>query len=138
MPSKFRYQHSLGELSGVYHPPEEVARIRRLHKLPRHMTENEVMYLAKDTKTKTLQEARCTSAEFVALLSPHVLDRYRHSMRYFGLLAPRTKSVTSAAVFAFLGQRPRGKPQRQRWTDSLKQHFRVDPLIDEFGIRCIG
>ncbi len=48
------------------------------------VTKNEVVYLAKDTRTKTLQEARCTPAEFVALLSPHVLDRYRHSMRYFG------------------------------------------------------
>jgi hypothetical protein len=110
--------------------------IRRLPISQRNIlkvTENEVIYLAKDTKTKTLQEARCTPAEFVALLSPHVLDRYRHSMRYFGLLAPRTKRLTSAAVFAFLGQRPRPKHQRQRWTDSLKQHFGVDPLIDEFG-----
>jgi len=36
-----------------------------------------VVYLAKDTKTKTLQETRCTPAEFVAMLSPHVLDRNR-------------------------------------------------------------
>jgi cytochrome P450 len=54
-------------------------------------------------------------------------------MRYFGLLAPRAKRLTSAVVFAFLGQPPRPKPQRQRWADSLKQHFGVDPLIDKFG-----
>jgi hypothetical protein len=66
-----------------------------------------VVYLAKDTRTKTLEETRCTPAEFVALLSPHVLDRYQHSMRYFGLLAPGTKRLTSAAVFALLGQHPR-------------------------------
>ena len=35
-----------------------------------------------------------------------VLDRYRHSMRYFGLLAPRTKRLTLGAVFAFLGLSP--------------------------------
>ena len=97
------------------------------------VTGDEVVYLAKDTKTKTLQEAHCTPAEFVAMLSPHVLDRYQHSMRYFGLLAPRTKRLTSAAVFALLGQQPRPKPPRQRWNDSLKQRFGVDPLIDEFG-----
>jgi len=97
------------------------------------VTKNEVVYLAKDTRTKTLQEARCTPAEFVALLSPHVLDRYRHSMRYFGLLAPRTKRLTSGAVFAFLGQHPRPKPPRQPWRDSVMQTFGVDPLIDEFG-----
>jgi hypothetical protein len=97
------------------------------------VTENEVIYLAKNTKTKTLEETRCTPAEFVALLSPHVLDRYRHSMRYFGLLAPRTKRLTSAAVFALLGQHPRPKPPRQRWADSLWENFRINPLIDEFG-----
>jgi Putative transposase len=97
------------------------------------VTQNEVVYLAKNTKTKTLEKTRCTPAEFVALLSPHVLDRYQHSMRYFGLLAPRTKRLTSGAVCALLGQHPRPKPPRQPWRDSIKQHFGVDPLIDEFG-----
>ena len=90
---------------------------------------------SKTPETKTLVEARCTPAEFVALLSQHVLDRYQHSMRYFGLLAPRTKRLTSAAVFALLGQQPRPKPPRQRWAASLKKHFGVDPLIDAFGNR---
>jgi hypothetical protein len=97
------------------------------------VTQNEVVYLAKNTKTKTLEKALCTPAEFIAMLSPHVLDRYQHSMRYFGLLAPRKKRLTSAAVFALLGQHPRPKPPRQSWRNSLKQHFGVDPLIDEFG-----
>ena len=84
--------------------------IRRLPIAQNHIlkvTEYEVVYLAKDTRTKTLEETRCTPAEFVALLSPHVLDRYQHSMRYFGLLAQGTKRLTSAAVFALLGQHPR-------------------------------
>jgi hypothetical protein len=34
------------------------------------VNENEVSYLAKDTKTKTLQEARCTPADFVACSLP--------------------------------------------------------------------
>jgi hypothetical protein len=97
------------------------------------VTQNEVVYLAKNTKTKTLEKTLCTPAEFIAMLSPHVLDRYQHSMRYFGLLAPRKKRLTSAAVFALLGQHPRPKPPRQSWRNSLKQHFGVDPLIDEFG-----
>lgn len=99
------------------------------------VTEQQVVYQAKDTRTNTLLEARSTPAEFVAILSQHVLDRYRHSMRYFGLLAPRTKKLTSAAVFALLGQRPQSKPPRQRWADSLKRHFGIDPLIDAFGHR---
>jgi Putative transposase len=99
------------------------------------VTAEEVVYQSKDTRRKTLLESRCTPAEFVAMLSQHVLDRYQHSMRYFGFLAPRTKKQTSAAVFALLAERARPKPPRQRWVDSLKKHFGVDPLIDEFGHR---
>jgi hypothetical protein len=99
------------------------------------ITEQEVVYQSKDTKTKTLLETRCTLTEFVAILSAHVLDRYQHSMRYFGLLAPRTKRQSSAAVFALLSQQPRSRPQRQGWADSLKKHFGIDPLIDAFGHR---
>jgi hypothetical protein len=99
------------------------------------VTEEEVVYQSKDTRTKTLLETSCAPAEFVAMLSQHVLDRYRHSMRYFGLLAPRTKRQTSAAIFSLLGQRQRPKPHRERWSDSLKKHFGVDPLIDKFGNR---
>jgi hypothetical protein len=99
------------------------------------VTAQEVVYESKDTRRKTLLKTRSTPAEFVAILSQHVLDRYDHSMRYFGLLAPRTKRLTSAAVFALLGQRPRPRPPRQRWADSIKKHFGVDPLIDVFGHR---
>jgi len=99
------------------------------------VTAQEVVYMSKDTRTKTLVETRCTPMEFIAMLSQHVLERYQHSMRYFGLLAPRTKKLTSAAMFALLGQLRRPKPQRQRWADSLKEHFLVDPLIDASGNR---
>jgi hypothetical protein len=57
------------------------------------VTEQEVVYQYKDTRTKTLLEACCTSAEFVASLSQHVLDRCQHSMGYFGLLSPRAKRL---------------------------------------------
>jgi len=99
------------------------------------VTREEVVYLSKDTRTKTLVTVRCTPAEFVDMLSLHILDRYRHSMRYFGLLAPRMKSHTSASIFALLGQHRRPKPPRKPWNASLKADFGVDPLIDEFGNR---
>ena len=100
-----------------------------------HVTREEVWYQAKDTRAKIFVKRRCTPAEFVALLSQHVLNRYEHSVRYFGLLAPRAKRLTSAAVFALLGQKPRPRPRRQPWADSLKKDFGVDPLVDEFGNR---
>ena len=88
------------------------------------VTEDEVVYLAKDTKLRPCGR-RCRQAEFVALLCAHVQERYRHSMRYFGLLAPRTKRLTSGAVFAFSVSTPPQAPTAA-WRDSVKQHFGVD------------
>jgi hypothetical protein len=122
-------QHFLG-YAGRY--------IRRLPISQRRIldvTAQEVVYQSKDTRTKTLVETRCTPENFVSMLSQHVPDRYQHSMRYFGLLAPRTKRQTCAAVFALLGQQQRSKPSRQRWSDSIKKHFGFDPLIDCNGNR---
>ena len=70
---------------------------------------------------------------FVDALAAHVPDRYRHAMRRFGLLAPRAQRVTSAALFALLGQRKRLHPQRLNWRNSLRKYFRVDPLVDSRG-----
>ena len=104
-----------------------------------HVTEQEVVYQYKDTqqsketRMKIVREARCTPAEFVAMLSQHVLDRYQHSMRYFGLLAPRAKRTTLAAVFLLLGQKQRPRPPRLNWRNSLLRDFHVDPLLDDHG-----
>ena len=92
-----------------------------------------VVYQSKDTRTKTVIESSCIPAAFVALLSQHVPDRYQHSMRYFGLLAPRTKRTTSAAVFILLGQKQRSRPPRLSWRSSLLRDFQVDPLRDSQG-----
>jgi Putative transposase len=40
--------------------------------------------------------------EFVTILAEHVPDRYRHAIRYYGLLAPSSKGRTSAALFVLL------------------------------------
>jgi Putative transposase/Transposase zinc-binding domain len=97
------------------------------------VTRKRVAYRSKDTRTKMVLESSCTLAEFIALLSQHVPDRYRHSMRYFGLLAPRTKRTTSAAVFLLLGQEQRPRPRRLSWRNSLLRDFQVDPLRDNRG-----
>jgi hypothetical protein len=93
----------------------------------------EVVYQSKDTRTKSLQETHCTPRQFVALLSQHVPDHYRHSMRYFGLLAPRSKRATSAALFLLLGQNQHSRPRRLSWRNSLRRDFGVDPLLDSQG-----
>ena len=38
-----------------------------------------------------------------------------------------------AVVVTLLAQHPLPKPPYQLWHDSIKHHFRVDPLLDEFG-----
>ncbi len=97
------------------------------------VTFDQVVYQSKDARTKTVVESSCAPAEFVARLSQHVSDRYKHSMRYFGLLAPRIKRTTSAAVFLLLEQKPRSRPRRLSWRSSLLRDFQVDPLSDSRG-----
>ena len=79
--------------------------------------------MTKDTRTKQSVETTYTPAEFLAPLADHVPDRYRHTVRYFGLLAPRVKCQTHDTVFALVGQERRGKPRRLRWSTSLQKCF---------------
>ena len=94
---------------------------------------SEVEYLAKDTKNKTFVPRRYKAEEFVDILMQHVPDRGRHAMRYFGLLAPRFKACTWAAVFLLLGQKQRPHPPRLSWRRLRYKTFGIDPLIDTVG-----
>jgi putative transposase/transposase-like zinc-binding protein len=97
------------------------------------VTDGKVVFVAKDTKTKRLLPTPCQLSDFVRLLMPHVPDSYRHSVRYFGLLAPRARGRMQAALFALHEQCIRPRPQRLRWRDSLQKYFGVDPLVDSRG-----
>jgi Putative transposase/Transposase zinc-binding domain len=70
---------------------------------------------------------------FMTRLSTHVPDRYVHAIRYFGLLSPILKSRLSAVIFDRIGQKPRPKPKRLNWRESIVREFGVDPLIDSRG-----
>ena len=70
----------------------------------RTISRQEIRFVTKDTRMKRTVETTYTPAEFLATLADHVPDRYRHNVRYFGLLAPRVKCQTHDAVFALLGQ----------------------------------
>ena len=110
----------------IRHPP--IAQHRFVE-----VTDQEVQFLRKDLKLKRQVLTRYSIENFVAILAQHVPDRYRHDMRYFGLLAPRCKGKTSAAVFALLRQEKRARPRRLSWANSLRKHFGVDPLVDSRG-----
>lgn len=97
------------------------------------VADGEVEYVAKDTKRGTLATARCTLDRFVRLLAAHVPDKYRHAIRYFGILAPRARRQMYAALFLLWGQEQRPRPQRLSWRASRLKYFGVDPTIDSFG-----
>ena len=97
------------------------------------ITDTEVEFVAKDTQAGRLVPKRVTIPQFVRLLAAHVPDKYRHGIRYFGLLAPRAKRLSRAALFTILGQISRPRPQRLSWRNSLIKYFGIDPLIDGRG-----
>jgi Putative transposase len=91
----------------------------------------EIRFLTKDTRSKRTVETVYTPAAFLSALADHVPDRYKHGVRYFGLLAPRVKGQTHDALFALLGQPRWAKPVRPRWASSLRKSFGVDPIDAE-------
>ncbi len=97
------------------------------------VTDREVSFWRKDLRLKQQVLTQYSIEAFVALLADQVPDRYQHAMRYFGLLAPRLKSHTSAAMFALLGQKKRPCPERLSWRNALMKTFGRDPLTDSRG-----
>jgi hypothetical protein len=90
-----------------------------------------VRFVAKQRKRPTV--ILYSAGQFMERLAEHVPDRYRHSIRYFGLLGPRAKHQNRAAVFALLGQEARPRPHRLGWRQSRIKYFGNDPLLDRGG-----
>jgi hypothetical protein len=98
------------------------------------ITDQHVEFSTKDLKEKRVVTTRYPTEKFVDILADHVPDRYQHTIRYFGLLAPRSKGCTLGAIFTLLGQRrQRPRSKRLNWRDSLRKCFGVDPLLDQQG-----
>jgi hypothetical protein len=110
----------------IRRPPVPLSHILKI-------TNRGVRFLAKDTRAKRKVELLWPKEMFVAALGEHVSDHYRHAMHYFGLLAPRSKRITQAALFALLKQLKRPRPARLGWADSLRRDFGINPLIDSHG-----
>lgn len=71
--------------------------------------------------------------KFIALLARHVRGYYSHSMRYFGLLAPRNKSRLKAEVFEALGEPIMSKPRRRTFRQLALKTFGKDPVVSSTG-----
>lgn len=104
------------------------------------VTPTKVRFWVKDKKLKQWVICELSPAEFVALLAEHVPDRYGHTPRYFGLLAPQSKARSSGAIFLILGQQKRTRPRRLGWRLSVRRDFGIDPLLDSSGqlLRWVG
>lgn len=96
------------------------------------VNDEEVEYVAKDTRNKCMKPIRYTNQEFLAVLIPHVADRYRNAMRYFGLLAPRSRRLLPV-VFDLLQQKMNDKPARLSHAEDLYRTFGTNPLIGRDG-----
>ncbi len=107
----------------IRRPPIAQHRLRRIGN-------HQVEYLAKDTRLKQFVQKLYTPEEFVDILIQHVPLRGRRAMRYFGLLSPRSKARTWAAVFVLLKQKRRPHPPRLCWRWLRLKTSGVDPLLD--------
>jgi len=97
--------------------------------------ERTVTFWAKDKRQRRRVEIECSLEEFIDRWAQHILERYQHAVRSFGLFAPRALKQTGAAIFVMLGQERRPRPKPRRWADSLKRDFGRDPLLDPSGSR---
>jgi hypothetical protein len=94
---------------------------------------DEVRFLTKDKKLRRKVITTYTPQEFIARLADQVQDRYRHGVRYFGLLAPQSIGKGYEVFMALLGQRRPPRPKRPRWAVSIQNTFGYHPLLDSDG-----
>jgi hypothetical protein len=97
--------------------------------------ERTVRFWYKDKKLGRRVEVQCSPQEFIDRWAQHIPDRYQHTVRSFGLFAPRTLQHTSIAVFVLLKQVRRPRPKPLPWAYSIKRDFGWDPLLDQRGQR---
>jgi Putative transposase len=76
---------------------------------------------------------QCSLEEFIDRCAQHILERYQHAVRSFGLFAPRSLAQTSELIFAVLGQQRKRRPKPRRWADSIERDFGRNPLLDHKG-----
>jgi len=99
------------------------------------IAERSITFWTKDKKLRRPIEVQCSLEEFIDRWSQHIPERYQHSVRSFGLFAPRALRQTSAAIFVILRQERKPCPKPRPWADSIKRDFGHDPLLDRKGKR---
>jgi hypothetical protein len=99
-----------------------------------HDKEN-VRFWTKNTRRGSMEAMALSPAEFLSRIADHVAGRYRHKVRYFGLLSPRSKQKRYKIFLAHLRHVIGLKPRQLRYADRVKIDFGRDPLHDASGVR---
>ena len=134
---RWRTHHK--EFGSKYHFLQYAARYLRRPPLAEyrfhHVGDDEIVFRTHDHRLKREVLTSYSPPEFIRALAQQVPERYRHSVRYFGLLAPRTKARFMGAILTILGQARRPRPSRLSWALSIEREFGRDPLLDATGAR---
>lgn len=94
-----------------------------------------VRFLTLDKKQKQQITTAYSKGEFISRLADQVPDHYRHGVRYFGLLAPRSIYRGYEVFWKLLRQRRPPRPRRISWEESIRLTFVREPLVDSTGQR---
>ena len=97
------------------------------------MADGFVRFWYRDKKTHQRETVLCKAEEFINRLAQHMPQSYRHSVRYFGLFAPRRWAWVGAAVFTVLATEQRPKPKRLPWVVGIQQLGSPNPLLGRKG-----
>jgi hypothetical protein len=92
-----------------------------------------IRFSFKDKKSMTKKIQQYPVRQYIDLLADQVPDRYRHAVRYFGLLAPRSKGRGYKVFLALLNQKRRPRSRRTSWPRLMWMTFRRDPLLSANG-----
>lgn len=99
------------------------------------LDEQTVQFSAKDKYSGKLVQIRCSLESLIDLWAQHILKRYKHAVRYFGLFAPRAVHRMLDRIFAAIGSKRQLRSIPPRWAESRRQLSGRDPLLDRTGQR---
>jgi hypothetical protein len=88
-----------------------------------------VRFWYNDKMLRRKVEMECSLEKVIDRWSQHIPEHYQHTVRSFGLFAPRSVWQTSEALFLMLGQKRRPRPKPRPWADSIIKDFGRDPLL---------
>jgi hypothetical protein len=94
-----------------------------------------VHFSTKDKYSGKGIQIRCSLEKLIDLWAQHILKRYKHAVRYFGLFAPRAINQMFDQILAAMGSKRQPRPKPPRWAESCKQLTGKDPLLDRIGQR---